>query len=76
MKQSETHIQNNSKSKCKFLYKIETPTGEIVEIENMRKFSIENNLPPASMHRLSVGQYVEYRGYKLVDKIQLIVKPT
>lgn len=76
MKQSETHRRNNSKSKCKFLYKIETPTGEIIETENMRKFSIENNLPPASMHRLSVGQYIEYRGYKLVDKIQLIVKPT
>lgn len=76
MKQSETHRQNNSKSKCKFLYKIQTPTGDIIETENMRRFSIENNLPPASMHRLSVGEYVEYRGYKLIEKVHLIVKAT
>lgn len=66
--QTEKHRKNNAISKCKYLYGLISPEGNIIEIENLKQFSLKNNLPYSSVHKLSSGVYVEYRGWKLLYK--------
>ena len=67
-KQTDQHRKNNSISKCKYQYKLLSPEGKIIEVINLKEFSLLNKIPPSSMHRLSSGVYDEYRGWKLICK--------
>ncbi len=67
-KQTEQHRKNNSISKCKYSYGLISPEGDVIEIQNLKQFSLENNLPHSSIHKLSSGVYNEYRGWKLLYK--------
>jgi hypothetical protein len=67
-KQTEQHRKNNSISKCKYFYGLISPEGNLIEIQNLKQFSLENNLPHSSIHKLSSGFYDEYRGWKLLYK--------
>jgi group I intron endonuclease len=48
----------------KKLYVITTPTGEIIETDNMRKFCKENNLSQPSMIEVYLGRATHHKGYK------------
>jgi ubiquitin len=67
-KQTDQHRNNNSMSKCKYIYGLLSPENNLVEIVNLKKFSSENNLPYSSIHKLSSGIYSNYRGWKLIYK--------
>ena len=68
IKQNDTHRKNNAVSKCKYIYYLMSPTGEVIKIINLRQFSKDNNFPTCSLHRLSTGQCRQYRGWKLLYK--------
>lgn len=67
-KQTEQHRKNNAISKCKYLYGLISPEKNIIEIQNLKQFSLENDMPYSSIHKLSSGVYDEYCGWKLLYK--------
>ena len=58
---------NHTYNRCysyPFLYKIKTPTNQIVEVSNLRKFCKENNIPRTSLKRKG------YNGFTLLESVQ------
>ena len=47
-----------------FLYKIRTPTNDVVEVNSLRKFCEENNIPRTSFRRKG------YNGFTLLETCQ------
>jgi hypothetical protein len=56
--QKKVISENNSK-----LYKIKTPSGELIEIKNMTEYCKKNNLNPIMMSRVSRGIAKKHKGY-------------
>jgi hypothetical protein len=50
--------------KLKFVYEITTPTGEIIIINNMKKFCEENNISRGNMSSVLSGKYEHTKGFK------------
>ena len=66
LKKSITHRENVGKA---FAHKwiIKNPNGEIIEIQNLRKFCRENNLDQAAMQRVSKGKSKTHKGYTCIN---------
>lgn len=50
--------------KLKFIYEITTPTGEIIVVNNMKKFCEENNINHGNMSAVLSGKYEHTKGFK------------
>jgi len=48
-------------------YKVISPSGDIIEIYNMRKFCMENNLIPGCMSRVASGKASRHKGYRSIS---------
>jgi hypothetical protein len=44
-------------------YKFVSPSGDVVEIYNMKKFCLENNLNPKGMSKVNTGYRNKYKGW-------------
>jgi hypothetical protein len=48
----------------RIMYKIKTPTNQIIEVSSLRKFCKENNIPRTSLFRKG------YKGFMLLETVQ------
>lgn len=75
----ESSKQKMVKKKCKFIYKIKTPNGSIVETNSMNQFARDNNIPLGGIGSFAAtlrGVYrgcssVQYKGYQIISKIPI-----
>jgi len=52
----------------KYVYKIKSPTGEVIEIKSMNNFCKENNLSPSCMFRLISGKQKQHKGWTFIKR--------
>jgi len=77
IKKSENIKNKMSNSKISYIYKILCPDGNILEINNLNKFSKENNLNLSSIFLTHKGKDYDgfarnhHKGYKIVSKLKL-----
>ncbi len=64
-KLSDEHRAKLSAAHCKYKYLVTLPSGEEVIINNLRDFSLANNLDPATLHRVVCGKQRHHKGYKV-----------
>ena len=77
IKKSENIKNKMSNSKISYIYKISCPDGNILEINNLSKFSKENNLNLSCIFLTHKGKDYDgfninhHKGYKIVSKLKL-----
>ncbi len=59
-----THQYNQEYSLSKKIYSFLGPTGERVDIKNLRKFARENSLNHAHMYQVQLGNHKSHKGWK------------
>ena len=57
------HLEGCKKNK-KYLYTLISPSGEIIQVENLRVFCMENGLSQEKIRQVAVGQSKTHRGWK------------
>ena len=57
------HLEGCKKNK-KYLYTLTSPNGEIVRVESLRLFCIENGLNQERIRQVAIGQRKTHRGWK------------
>ena len=55
---------NNTVEGCAYTWRIITPSGESLNIYNLRSFCDKHNLQSGSMYSVAAGRHVHYKGYK------------
>lgn len=55
-----------------FEWEITTPTGEIIQTDNLKQFCIENNLKENMIYRVGRGERNHHKGYKVKKIIKKI----
>jgi group I intron endonuclease len=63
---TEEHKEKLSKTKEK-TWTVESPTGEVMTIINMRKFCLSNNLHSSAMSRVLHGKQSHHKGWKAYE---------
>jgi len=51
-----------------YVYKIKSPTGEIIETTSMNNFCKKNNLSPTCMYGLVTGKQKQHKGWTLIAR--------
>ena len=59
----QCHLEGCQKNK-KYLYILTSPKGEIIQVESLRLFCIENGLNQESIRQIAIGQRKTHRGWK------------
>jgi group I intron endonuclease len=63
-RKSAEHCANNAKSQSKYRYIVTSPSGEVIEVGNMRQFCRENHLHQGHMAAVARGEKSSYCGWK------------
>lgn len=77
-KRSAEAIANIVNAHLKYLYTIETPSGEFIEVLNLNKFCLEHNLTRSLLSRTHGDKFrngckiTHHKNYKIVNKIEII----
>jgi hypothetical protein len=56
----------------KYNYKLKNPSGEIILTRNIKQICRENNLQPTCMYRLITGKQKQHKGWKLIERIEIL----
>ena len=62
-KHSEETIEKQRHVKCKFLYEVTSPSGEIYVVESLRNFCKNNNLTDRWMYATITGEVKHHKGW-------------
>lgn len=62
-KHSEERKLKNSKSSCKYVYKIVSPDGCIFYEKNMKKFCLDKDVDPSAMRNVAHKKYKQHKGW-------------
>lgn len=57
------HLEGCNKNK-KYLYTLTSPNGEIIQVENLRLFCLENGLNQENIRQVAIGQKKTHYGWK------------
>jgi hypothetical protein len=57
------HLEGCNKNK-KYLYTLTSPNGEIIQVESLRLFCLENGLNQENIRQVAIGQKQTHHGWK------------
>lgn len=81
-KMSEEFCINNKIAQMRYLYLVQTPNGNLVEVDNVVDFSNKHKLSYPSLMRTLKGfdnkgnKYLQHKGYKIVSRDYIKIKQT